>query len=449
MQLMTFNGDQMAYPMYLSIGNMAKHICCKPSLHAQILVGYLPTPKLSDFSEEAACTVCVRLFHAALSIIMQSLKGPEHEGVEMKSADGAVHQCHLVIAVYIMDYPEQSLIACMCQGSQCLKCHAVEIEFEDHNLNWRSRKQDAMLNTLHHGAQQSTAKHKEMVLKGASLTHMEEPFWAGFRYCNIQDTISPDILHQLFQGLFRYMVIWVWSIVGTMELDAQFKCLPCTHGVRSFDNGISCLSKVSTGEHKEICKQLLGCIIGKAPTGVIRAMHVLLDFIHLVQYQSHSDETLKYLQASLDEFHKDKKIFLDLKARTSGHFNLPKLHTMQHYVDSTRECGTTDNYNTEATEHLHIDYAKDAYCTTNKKDYLQQMEPIAIPFNNVQVWDPVKFQLKHLQLDDGPAIMDTAVEMPSQGTKSTQFDTILVAVDDDAEDTGVQGRILFIVLIFE
>lgn len=35
--------------------------------------------------------------------------------------------------------------------------------------------------------------------------------------------------------------------------------------------------------------------------------------------------------------------------------------------------GTTDNYNTEATERLHIDLAKDAYRATNKKDFLDQM----------------------------------------------------------------------------
>jgi hypothetical protein len=35
--------------------------------------------------------------------------------------------------------------------------------------------------------------------------------------------------------------------------------------------------------------------------------------------------------------------------------------------------GTTDNYNTEYTERLHIDYAKDAYRATNHKDEFAQM----------------------------------------------------------------------------
>jgi hypothetical protein len=35
--------------------------------------------------------------------------------------------------------------------------------------------------------------------------------------------------------------------------------------------------------------------------------------------------------------------------------------------------GTTDNYNTEQTERLHIDFAKDAYRATNHKDEYMQM----------------------------------------------------------------------------
>jgi hypothetical protein len=49
--------------------------------------------------------------------------------------------------------------------------------------------------------------------------------------------------------------------------------MPRVHGVRLFSNGISCLTQVSGPEHREICKQLLGCIVDApgAPAGVIRA----------------------------------------------------------------------------------------------------------------------------------------------------------------------------------
>ena len=53
--------------------------------------------------------------------------------------------------------------------------------------------------------------------------------------------------------------------------------------------------------------------------------------------------------------------------------NIPKLHAILHYVDCIRSLGSADGYNTESPERLHIDYAKDAYRASNKRDYVEQM----------------------------------------------------------------------------
>jgi hypothetical protein len=46
---------------------------------------------------------------------------------------------------------------------------------------------------------------------------------------------------------------------------------------------------------------------------------------------------------------------------------------MHHYPDDITLFGTTDNYNTEQTEHLHIDMAKNAYRASNCHDEYPQM----------------------------------------------------------------------------
>jgi hypothetical protein len=46
---------------------------------------------------------------------------------------------------------------------------------------------------------------------------------------------------------------------------------------------------------------------------------------------------------------------------------------MMHYAEAIRSHGTADGYNTEASERLHIDYAKEGYRASNKKDYIKQM----------------------------------------------------------------------------
>ncbi|PPQ83184.1 hypothetical protein CVT26_015806, partial [Gymnopilus dilepis] len=59
--------------------------------------------------------------------------------------------------------------------------------------------------------------------------------------------------------------------------------------------------------------------------------------------------------------HDNKDIFEELVIREG--WNIPKLHLASHYV----------NFNTEYTERLHIDLAKDAHEATNRKDEFSQM----------------------------------------------------------------------------
>ena len=104
---------------------------------------------------------------------------------------------------------------------------------------------------------------------------------------------------------------------------------------------------------------------------IIKSVRALLDFVFLAQYQSHTTESIELLRDSLAAFHDHKAVFLDLGVRNS--FNLPKLHSLIHYMSSIQLFGTTDNYNTEQSERLHIDLAKDAYRATNRKDEYAQM----------------------------------------------------------------------------
>jgi hypothetical protein len=46
---------------------------------------------------------------------------------------------------------------------------------------------------------------------------------------------------------------------------------------------------------------------------------------------------------------------------------------MLHYVRTIRQLGSADGYNTEGSERLHIDYAKEAYRASNRRDYVEQM----------------------------------------------------------------------------
>ncbi|KAJ3765993.1 hypothetical protein FB446DRAFT_654441 [Lentinula raphanica] len=198
-----------------------------------------------------------------------------------------------------------------------------------------------------------------------------EPFWAGFPLTDIHKCIAPDVLHQLYQGVFKYLVGWVQHVVGKDALDERISKLPHTPGVRHFAKGISNLTQMSGTERKHIARILLGCLVGKMDAKGITACRSLLHFIQLAQYPSHDEDTLGYMKKELDTWNKNRDYFIAQGARE--HFNIPKFHSLLHYIDSIRWIGTTDNSNTEAFERLHIDFAKEGWRASNKRDFFPQM----------------------------------------------------------------------------
>ena len=70
---------------------MPKHIRAKPSQHAQILLGYLPTTKLSQIeNRDSRRRALASLFHCAMEFILEPLKTAGRTGINMDSGDGVV-----------------------------------------------------------------------------------------------------------------------------------------------------------------------------------------------------------------------------------------------------------------------------------------------------------------------------------------------------------------------
>ena len=112
-------------------------------------------------------------------------------------------------------------------------------------------------------------------------------------------------------------------------------------------------------------------LAGAVQPAVLRTVVAVIDFIYYAQLQKHTSKTLLALENALKLFHENKDIFVREGVR--DHFNIPKIHQMVHYVEAIRSHGAADGYNTESSERLHIDYAKEGYRASNKKDYIKQM----------------------------------------------------------------------------
>jgi len=107
------------------------------------------------------------------------------------------------------------------------------------------------------------------------------------------------------------------------------------------------------------------------PKNGIIAVTALLDFIYITQCSAHNATTLGYLDDALTRFHQHQDYFIKLGVRED--FNIPKFHSLLHYITSIKLFGTTDNYNTELFERLHIGFAKEGWRASNRKGEFPQM----------------------------------------------------------------------------
>ncbi|KAJ7699003.1 hypothetical protein B0H17DRAFT_1158261 [Mycena rosella] len=325
--LSNFRGDNSAWPVYLTIGNIGKETRRKVSSHATVLIGYLPIPKFDCFDKSTRSLAKYRLFHQCMAVIMQSIIEAGKSGRPMVCADSLIRNVWPIFAAYVADYPEQCLISC-CKENRCPICTVRPDERGDH----QEHPLRDMRETLFFMQRQQSGE-KDTVFEDAGMRAVYPPFWANLPHSDIFQSFTPDLLHQLHKGVFKdHLVSWCIEIIGKLEIDSRFRAMPDHHGVRHFKHGISSVSQWTGTEHKEMEKVFLGLIAAGAHPQMVIAVR-----------------------------------------GPQKPLNIPKVHSLDHYEHLIRLFGSADGFNTESPERLHIDYAKNAYRASNRKDYIEQM----------------------------------------------------------------------------
>jgi len=105
-QLTNFSGDQHAWQLYLTVGNIRKDIRCTCKNSAWICTGPNSCPpKRAKYMDKA-------LHNAVWTVLSQlchlDITGP---GLKWDSADGFQRQWYPLLAAWVGDYPEQVMVA--------------------------------------------------------------------------------------------------------------------------------------------------------------------------------------------------------------------------------------------------------------------------------------------------------------------------------------------------
>ncbi|KAJ7812552.1 hypothetical protein B0H14DRAFT_2605664 [Mycena olivaceomarginata] len=219
-QLIVFS-NKTAYPVYMTISNISKEIRRKPFCRGYVL-GYLPTSHMKNIKNKSArWHILGNVFHACMTHILAPLKEAGKTGI-LTSGDGVTHCGHPIYATFIGDYPEQVLVTAVKTG-ECPTCEVPWDELgEDTDFSLRDLK--AILTAL--DALNEGPMIYAQACADAGIKPIYHPLWEGLPYTNIYRAISPDILHQLYQGVIKHLIAWVTACSSEAEVDTRCHRLP-------------------------------------------------------------------------------------------------------------------------------------------------------------------------------------------------------------------------------
>lgn len=200
-----------------------------------MLVAYIPCPNFQCFEDETNQMIAGwRLFHHCMGQIFDALISAGNSGLDMICSDGLMCHVYPILSIFIADHPEKCRVAC-CKQNRCPKCLVQPQELGD-NIVAQACMPSRTLRILdRHGSRKITT-----AFNSDGLRPVYAPFWAKLPHCNIFSSFSPDILHELHNGIFGvHLKDWCLRIAGSNEIDKRFQCMVDSPSLNYFKKGVS------------------------------------------------------------------------------------------------------------------------------------------------------------------------------------------------------------------
>ena len=179
-------------------------------------------------------------------------------------------------------------------------------------------------------------QYKEIFNSGASGPAMSDQFKAvGLSYyplavwdlhlTPLTYLFAPDILHTILLGMFKHLMKWNVDLLQKYRrleaFNRLWKNVEGYPGFTPFKKAYTEISQWQGREMRQVARIVLPCLAGAFidPTDeqktdfdhAIEATACLVDFYLMVEYYSHSEDTLEYVHTYLADFHHLKAVFLE------------------------------------------------------------------------------------------------------------------------------------------
>ena len=116
----------------------------------------------------------------------------------------------------------------------------------------------------------------------------------------------------------------------------------------------------------------LPAIEGHVPDEMVKAIRAFLDFCYIARRDTHDTHSLSALDDALQRFHQHREIFRASGVRVEG-FNLPRQHSLLHYLKLIRAYGAPNGLCSSITESKHIKVVKEPWRRSSRFEALSQM----------------------------------------------------------------------------
>ncbi|KAG1867408.1 hypothetical protein F4604DRAFT_2022004 [Suillus subluteus] len=271
-----------------------------------------------------------QLFHLSLAKILKNLKPGMTKPVIMHFGDGH-YQCVIYgLGLYIADYEEQVLLACIVRF-WCPRCMSHRDNLDAASLCW-------------------CRDHTEVLIEEIDYSAL----WLEYG-------IVSDLVDHLVTWVSKYLRLEHGEKEAERiqdDIDRRIAAVASFTGLQHFPEGQG--FKQWTGDDlKALMKVYLPAIRGHVPTDVVHAFHAFLEFCYLVWHNIITESTLVQIQEALDQFHQYREIF-----KTTGvipTFSLPRQHSCSHYILLIRLFGAPNGLCSSITETKHIKAVKEPW----------------------------------------------------------------------------------------
>ncbi|KAG0641166.1 hypothetical protein HOY80DRAFT_863214, partial [Tuber brumale] len=292
-------------------------------------------------------------------------------GIEIECADGKVRQCFPRLAAWIADHLENVTLYGI-QQNQCAVCETTPDRLGSYTGRSAAIRDYKKYQTLFAKySNGSSDAGEDLINRGFKLR--PSVFW-GHADVHQAHLPKPDILHVVYLGIFET------HLMKLQAFDAAWKNLPAYPGFSPPNKEYSGVSQWTRKEMRNLVRVLLPCFATALCrpstaerlifTKALTCVRSIIDFMLMAQYQSHTVETIQYLERYLKAFHDPKDlegVVADIYDE-DGDFNFVKIHLLSHFADHIRRFGNIQMYSTESGETSHKIKIKEGYRWSNKND---------------------------------------------------------------------------------